>query len=579
VFPVEFEVCPGNGEKSAFGLLQGFTRDVSPGGMCIELKTFGKATEKMLVSGGSVLRLTINPTFSIHPIKASATIAWLKKEGSLHPPRYLIGVTYEAIDPAAQKRLIGHARRSVWAPRIGFAAVLLLLSLLAGLFVHDQRLINENRVLIRRLALSAEKKSQVTLDLQKLDDRKKMLSAELYAAREKIKKMETSLSLLGQENAEFMDQKAAYEIQRLENADKQEAIRRQLEEIQAGQKKLRETYTRLEREGLEQSSAVSAQMFQWLQSHQNLRTGLVASYEGDPKLEDTAFTYDQSLAAQVFLLFGRPEDAAAVLSFFDGRAATEGGAFFNAYETVGGGPVESLVRTGPNVWLGIAALQYQHQTQDGRFLPLAKKIAGWAIRLQDAEGGLSGGPRQPWYGTEHNLDAYAFFRMMFEETGDKKYQEAQERSLQWLRKYAYSIKEMRPNRGKGDATISTDTFSWSIAAIGPERLKETQLDPEAIMEFAEKHCEVNVQASLPRKSPVSVHGFDFAKAQNLGRGGVISTEWTAQMIVSYQRMARYFEKLGDTEKAASYLQKANFYLSELQKLIITSPSRTGQGRG
>ena len=99
------------------------------------------------------------------------------------------------------------------------------------------------------------------------------------------------------------------------------------------------------------------------------------------------------------------------------------------------------------------------------------------------------------------------------------------------------------------------------------------------MEFAEKHCEVSVRAHLSHKAPVSLRGFDFAKTQNVGRGGVISTEWTAQMIVSYQVLARYFEKLGDAEKAASYLQKANLYLNELQKLIITSPSRTGQGRG
>ena len=573
VFPVEFQVSPGDGEKSAVGLLQGFTRDVSAGGMCIEFKTFGKNAEKAVAfSGSRLLELTINPTFSLHPIRASARIVWLKKDESSHAPRYLIGVTYEQIDPTAQKRLIGHARRSIWAPRAALAAGFVLTVLLAGVFWHDQQMINENRALIRQLVQGAEKKSQVSLDLTKLDDRKKMLSAELSQAREKNKKLETSLSEAGQANAD-------YENQLGESTARQEAIGRQLEEIRAGQKKLRETYSQLEQQGEKQSSAVSSQMFQWLKSHQNLRTGLVASFEGDPLLEDTAFTYDQALAAQIFLLFGDTVNAAAVLSFFDAQAATEGGAFFNAYDTTAGGPVESVVHTGPNVWLGIAALQYQHRTKDGRFLPLAKKIADWTMRLQDAEGGLRGGPRMQWYSTEHNLDAYAFFKMMHEETGDKKYAEAQKQSLAWIQKYAYSVKEMRPNRGKGDATIATDTFSWSIAAIGPEKLKETDLDPEAIMAYAEEHCEVSVQARLPHKAPVQLRGFDFAKAQNLGRGGVVSTEWTAQMIVSYQVLARYFEKAGDADKAASYLQKANLYLNELQKLIITSPSRTGQGRG
>jgi len=60
---------------------------------------------------------------------------------------------------------------------------------------------------------------------------------------------------------------------------------------------------------------------------------------------------------------------------------------------------------------------------------------------------------------------------------------------------------------------------------------------------------------------------------------VISTEWTAQGIVTYRILSNYFNGLGKQAKALDYREKANFYLNELQKLIITSPSRTGQGRG
>jgi hypothetical protein len=76
-----------------------------------------------------------------------------------------------------------------------------------------------------------------------------------------------------------------------------------------------------------------------------------------------------------------------------------------------------------------------------------------------------------------------------------------------------------------------------------------------------------------------VRGFDFAKAQHVGRGAVISTEWTAQMVVSYQVLAEDFHRAGDLEKAARYLEKARFYLNELQKMVISSPSSTGQGQG
>jgi hypothetical protein len=38
-------------------------------------------------------------------------------------------------------------------------------------------------------------------------------------------------------------------------------------------------------------------MYQWLKVHQNPRTGLVLSYEGDKDLSNWSFLYDQALAA------------------------------------------------------------------------------------------------------------------------------------------------------------------------------------------------------------------------------------------------------------------------------------------
>jgi hypothetical protein len=98
------------------------------------------------------------------------------------------------------------------------------------------------------------------------------------------------------------------------------------------------------------------------------------------------------LAAQVFLLFGNTKSAENILSFYDVRAARENGAFVNAYDATRGQAFESVIHVGPNVWIGIAALQYEHKVKDGRFLPLAQRVADWVISQQDAEGGLKGGP-------------------------------------------------------------------------------------------------------------------------------------------------------------------------------------------
>jgi hypothetical protein len=171
------------------------------------------------------------------------------------------------------------------------------------------------------------------------------------------------------------------------------------------------------------------------------------------------------------------------------------------------------------------------------------------------------------------------FGALYELTRDGQYRVAQEKVLLWIQKYAYSVHEKRMNRGKGDSTIATDTFSWAVSSIGPAKLSAIGFDAEEIMAFAKEHCETTVNLVLSGNKNVKVTGFDFSKAQNLGRGGIISTEWTAQVIVSYRVLAEYFEKIGESEKAAFYSEKVQFYLNELQKLLITSPSRVGQGRG
>ncbi len=583
VFPVEFELASENGLRSRVILLQGFTRDVGEGGMCIELKSFGRETERRLQVPDITLDLTINPSFSVSPIHARAKIIWLKKQENPLPVKYQLGVEYIRIDANSRKRLIDHARRMLWVPRIVFLFGLVLICLLGFFYIREQKLVQENSDLVQELKAVAGRKSEVAEDLVDLDVRKKVLEEDLDRTREELKRLEIenlSLSTQTTQMSEaFMKQREEFDLKVSAQKQKESDIYDELSKVREGQAQLTESYKSLERSGKASESVVFDQMTHWLLSHQNQRTGLVASFEGDMNLEDVAFLYDQSLAAQAFLLFGYQEKSRKILEFFSKRAKTESGAYYNAYDAMGGAPQENKVHTGPNVWLGIAALQYEHKVGGGEFLGLAERIGDVLLRLQDEEGGLRGGPEEAWYSTEHNLDAYAFFGMLSEATQNNKYKDAQSRVLFWIKKYAYSAKDNRMNRGKGDGTVATDTFGWAIAAIGPKALKAIEFDADGIMDFAEKNCVVMADFKQEGEEAIKVRGFDFAKAQHLGRGGVISCEWTAQMIVGFQVMARYYGLQKNIEKAAAYRQKANLYLSELQKMVITSPSRTGQGRG
>jgi hypothetical protein len=566
VFPVELEL--GH-------LIQGFTRDVSDGGMCIELKIFDKDVESFLQAPSASFPLTINPSFSKHPIKAHARVAWLRKVEDPAPPRYLIGVAYTEIDDRSKRRIIGHAKRLRWIPRVIAAIGIALLVIIAGLFIHDQKLILENKSLVNELVQSASIKSEVASDLYKLQKRKTDLERELTEAKTKISSLESAIAATTEEN---LEQKKMFEKELGDILQKEKSIGTELDTIKQGREKLQNTYQTLQANQELTSSSGLRQMYGWLKTHQNHNTGLVASFEGDLELEDIAFTYDQSLVCQTFLLFGDIKNAEAILKFYADAAEKKDGGFYNAYSTIDGKPTELSVNTGPNLWIGIAAIQYEHHVRDGRFLPLAKTLGDWVLNAQDSEGGISGGPGLTWYSTEHHLDAYAFLSLLYAETGDEKYLLASNKTLEWIKTYAYSHAGKRMQRGKGDSTIATDTFSWAIAAIGPEKLERMDTSPSDILDFAEKNCEVSVVIPGPDGKSVSVKGFDFAKAQNVGRGGIVSTEWTAQMIVAYQVLEKFYRSK-DRDRATLYKDKANFYLNELQKLIITSPSRTGQGRG
>jgi hypothetical protein len=222
-----------------------------------------------------------------------------------------------------------------------------------------------------------------------------------------------------------------------------------------------------------------------------------------------------------------------------------------------------------------------NKTKDKTYLPLAEKIADWIISVQekDLDGGIKGGPRVTWFSTEHNLDAFALFNMLYDVTKDNKYKLASEKILDWLIKHAYDKKAPPIKRGKGDATIATDTYAWSIAAIGPEKLIEIGMDPDEIVKFAEDNCVVNTEYERPEGNTILVKGFDFAKYSHMPRGGIVSTEWTAQMILSFKVMQDFYSAKQDLAKTMYYRDKADFYINELASLVISSPSPVGQGYG
>lgn len=549
VFPVEFKLMSPDGKSPISELLQGYTADVSKGGILLRVNNIKPELCRIIEEKSAKLLLDINIPLGLRPVKALSSVAWTDAFREDDRTSCRIGLSFEKIDDKDRERLVGYTTSLARIPRLAAVMLLVMLAAFSMEKAEEMKLRRDNAILVSRISLLSQKKSVVAKWLDEAAKEKEVLLAELERQSADIAEME----ILRQK----LDKLSELEKTRLEELTTIEAAQRELEE------------------------ATVDNMYNWLKVHQNKRTGLIASFEGDSGLKNTGFIYDQSLVAQVFLLRNDIESAKMILDFFKYRAEKNKGGFTNAYGVNNGAVTEYAVHSGPNIWLGIALMQYMEKARSGEYLELAKDIADWIIEIQakDKDGGIRGGPEIGWFATEHNLDAYAYFAMLAEKTGEKRYKDAARKTLDWIKNNAYTSEPGRIQRGKGDSTIATDTFAWAIAAIGPKGLIEAWMDPDAIMEFAEENCSVSVDFVRPDGYIVRVTGFDFAKQRNIARGGVVSSEWTAQMVVSLKMMGDFYKDLGNREKAKLYYDKGNFYINELEKMVITSPSRSGQGAG
>ncbi|MDP6686122.1 MAG: hypothetical protein QGI05_04125, partial [Candidatus Omnitrophota bacterium] len=496
IFPVEFQFLDVATKKPIGEMKQGFTRDIGRGGICLEANNIGDAFKQALKEQKARLDLRMHIPLKASEKKAVAEISWCKEIKSDYPNKYLIGLSFLEISAKDRDSIYSHAKKISLLPKIVSIAVILLFFGVLYFYSVDFALKKENKRLVTQLVELSGKRSILEKDILVFDSERNELESELLENQDKLVEYKQRVKELKKSSLAL---KQKYELLEHFEQDKSE-IESELKAAVSEKEDLTEKVANLSKEAQDLKNRISnltskrataegdlktlltsfedvedkniKNMYKWIENHQNRLTGLVTSYEGDKKLEDWAFTYDQSLVAQVFTLMGDQEKARAIFDFYKHKAKKAKGSFVNAYDSYTGLVLEYSVHAGPNIWLGIAALQYTQKFKDKDYLPLAEDIAGWLIKLQndDKEFGIKGGPDFTWFSTEHNLDAYAFFGMLYKITEEEKYLQAQERTLEWIKKNAFNKKQGRFNRGKGDATIATDTFAWAIAALGPELL-------------------------------------------------------------------------------------------------------------
>lgn len=541
VFPVRFQILSLDEARSLSGCLQGFTSNIGRGGICLQANNLIPVLTASLENRRTRLSLDIQMPLTGKSVKALARVAWFKHVAGC-PNSYLIGLSYEKIDPLQNKRLIHYAwTRKLIVPALAAGLVIFGLGFGLNTFINA-KLIKGNITLVEQLVNIVQKSSIAKQKIKKIDKERADLQVKLESLNLQIRAAE-SPGLLEQLRRE------------------KDALQAKVIAIQADETVITEELLQLDKIKTSLEEANLEKMYQWLKAHQNPRTGLVVSLAGSAKDKEIAFTYDQAQSAQGFISLSDFARARRVFSFFKNNSAGAKDGFLSAYYIDGTAVEQALVASGPNISLGIAICQYIHKTKDRQFLGLAEGLAARIVTLQqqDKNGGVPASDGSARYFAKDNIDAYALFSMLSAITGKKEYEAAGAQTLKWL---ASNIYDKNGVKADMQADIVGDTYAWAITAIGPQGLEALAVNPERIIEFAEIQCKTNGQG------------------QNLAQGqepGIMVSEWAAQMVLAYKIMADYYYQKGLLAKARSYAKKSGDLMNELDNMIISSQSAYGRG--
>jgi hypothetical protein len=138
VFPVEFNTVDAD-KKPTSSIVQGFTRNIGRGGMCVEVKLEKGKQPFGIIPNKTTLRLIINIPTSDFATESYATVKWFKKVSEYIFDTYIFGVEYCQIDTDSQKMIERHVLWLHRKPKVAlvfFLTILLLLIVLTYFTLH-----------------------------------------------------------------------------------------------------------------------------------------------------------------------------------------------------------------------------------------------------------------------------------------------------------------------------------------------------------------------------------------------------------------------------------------------------------
>ena len=239
--------------------------------------------------------------------------------------------------------------------------------------------------------------------------------------------------------------------------------------------------------------------YQFLDQMMDLRTSgparrLVQSYTGGllgQQGDTSASTYDNALLIDTYLAEGtaggtaRAQTIGRALVYLQAHDRAHDGRLRNGYAPAPLNTPDDIQATDPAsstgtlAWAGQALTQLYAVTRVRAYLRSAVTLGGWIqsqCRDGRGAGGYAGGEtaagaRVGWKSTEHNIDVFAFFRLLARETGDPVWSQR----AAWARRFVVSMWNPAQRRfalgttsdgvTRNDAAQVEDVNSWSYLAL------------------------------------------------------------------------------------------------------------------
>jgi|GEM_PF-745420 len=193
VFPVEFQFIDSETSSSISDIKQGFTRDVSKSGICLEINNLEEGLEQVIKEGRAKIDLRLHIPLSMPETKAIAKIAWHEKIKSGYPNKYLIGLSFLQIDPKDRNRIYFHATRAILTPAIIAVLFFFLVSGIAYFYTTGFKSKADNIKLAEEMSQLSAKKSELEKNLLELDKEHEEIESKIALNESKINKYKAQI--------------------------------------------------------------------------------------------------------------------------------------------------------------------------------------------------------------------------------------------------------------------------------------------------------------------------------------------------------------------------------------------------